>query len=363
MSLFGRSVEDDGALGRRQLAERHVGTHAHRPAHVGHERPHQAVPRSHGPFVDRLRFVGHERRTVYGHDRTRTAAPATCSAAVERELLGPGRIEPMAAVRADELLLGRDGQRRRMVMPAVRTAVRSQAREHKPQAVEQLGAGAEGAADTRHAWPLVECDGGGNICYFIDLRLGSLRHAPARIGGQRLQIAPRPFGVEHPERQRRFARSRHASDADDAVERNIYIHVFEVVDARTADSYFVRCFLHLHKVSYQTYKSTERQITCIVTNRAKRNAFRDLSRPLPESQRRTTDRPAKITDETGDVFETKPVGDLRYGRIRITQQALGIDCILISYSSGTKIQFFVSCSNCCLHYINRIFIFHIRPMS
>lgn len=245
----------------------------------------------------------------------------------------------MAAVRADELLLGRDGQRRHMVMPAVRTAVRSQAREHKPQAVEQLGAGAEGAADTRHAWPLVECDGGGNICYFIDLRLGSLRHAPARIGGQRLQIAPRPFGVEHPERQRRFARSRHASDADDAVERNIYIHVFEVVDARTADSYFVRCFLHLHKVSYQTYKSTERQITCIVTNRAKRNAFRDLSRPLPESQRRTTDRPAKITDETGDVLETKPVGDLRYGRIRITQQALGIDCILISYSSGTKIQF------------------------
>ena len=111
----------------------------------------------------------------------------------------------MAAVRADELLLGRDGQRRHMVMPAVRTAVRSQAREHKPQAVEQLGAGAEGAADTRHAWPLVECDGGGNICYFIDLRLGSLRHAPARIGGQRLQIAPRPFGVEHPERQRRFA--------------------------------------------------------------------------------------------------------------------------------------------------------------
>lgn len=99
----------------------------------------------------------------------RTAAPATCSAAVERELLGPGRIEPMAAVRADELLLGRDGQRRHMVMPAVRTAVRSQAREHKPQAVEQLGAGAEGAADTRHAWPLVECDGGGNICYFIDL--------------------------------------------------------------------------------------------------------------------------------------------------------------------------------------------------
>ena len=29
----------------------------------------------------------------------------------------------------------------------------------------------------------------------------------------------------------------------------------------------------------------------------------------------------------------------------------------------TSIQFFVSCSNCCLHYINRIFIFHIRPMS
>ena len=126
---------------------------------------------------------------------------------------------------------------------------------------------------------------------------------------------------------------------------------------------FSTCFLHLHKVSYQTYKSTERQITCIVTNRAKRNAFRDLSRPLPELQQRTTDRPAKITDETGDVLETKPVGDLRYGRIRITQQALGIDCILISYSCVTKIQFFVSCSNCCLHYINRIFIFHIRPMS
>ena len=250
MPLFRRAVENDGALGGRQRAEWHVGTHAHRPAHVGHERPHQAVPRSHGPFVDRLRLVGHERRAVYGHDRARTAAPAARSAAVERQFLGPGRVEPMAAVRADEFLLGRDGQRRHMVMPAGRTAVRSQPREHQSQAIEQLRTRAECAADARHAGPLVECDGGGDIRYFIDLRLGGLRHAPARVGGQRLQIAPRPFGIEHPERQRRFARPRHAGDADDAVERNIDIHVFEVVDARTADSYFVRCFLRLHKISY-----------------------------------------------------------------------------------------------------------------
>ena len=47
----------------------------------------------------------------------------------------------------------------------------------------------EGTADSRHSRTLVQSQGSRNIQHFIYGSLGSLRHASARVGRKRLQIA------------------------------------------------------------------------------------------------------------------------------------------------------------------------------
>ena len=43
MLLYRRAVVDDGFFRLCQLPEGHIGAHSHGPAHVGHQRPHQAL--------------------------------------------------------------------------------------------------------------------------------------------------------------------------------------------------------------------------------------------------------------------------------------------------------------------------------
>ena len=232
--LFRRSVEHDLLLFIRKLAEGHVGAHAHGAAYVRHQRPHQRVPRRHCALVYGQAVVGHERASVHAAHYARTAAGRTGALTVEREFFGGGRVETRAALGAYEFTLRGDRERRRQIVP-VGAAVARQPRIHQPQAVEQLGARAESAAYAGHGRTLVQCERRGDVRDVIHLRLRRLRHAPARICGQRVEISPRAFGVQHAERERGFARPGHARDSDDPVQGNVHVYVFQIVHPRSAD--------------------------------------------------------------------------------------------------------------------------------
>ena len=58
--LLGRTVVDDVLFLFRQVAEGHVGAHAHRAADIRHQGPHQAVPRGDRALVDGQGVVRHQ---------------------------------------------------------------------------------------------------------------------------------------------------------------------------------------------------------------------------------------------------------------------------------------------------------------
>lgn len=80
----------------------------------------------------------------------------------------------------------------------VRAAVACEAGVHEPQAVQQFRAGAEGAADARHARPLVQRQRRRDIQHLFHRGFRSLGHPAAGVGGQRLQIPAGAFGIQHP---------------------------------------------------------------------------------------------------------------------------------------------------------------------
>ena len=60
---------------------------------------------------------------------------------------------------------------------------------HEPEAVEQFGTGAEGAADARNTRALVERKGGRHIQYLIHIRLCRLGHPSSGVGGEGVKIS------------------------------------------------------------------------------------------------------------------------------------------------------------------------------
>ena len=138
--------------------------------------------------------------------------------------------------------------------------------EHQAQAVEQLGAGTEGAADAGDAGPLMESQSRGDIEHLVHLGFGCLGHAPSRIGGQGLQIAPGPLGIEDAQGQRGFPGTGYSGDGDDLVQGNIHVDIFQVVDPRPTDFYlFWHCCLlpefmlepHLSEYTHLTAQNTD----------------------------------------------------------------------------------------------------------
>ena len=236
--FLGGAVEDDVLFLRRQVAEGHVRAHAHLSADVGHQRPHQAVPWGDGAAIDGERVVRDERFKVDRPHGSRAAAALARALGVEGQLLGGRHVKVRAAVGADEFLPGGDGERRRQIVP-VRAAVAGKARVHEPQGVQKLRPGAECAADAADARPLVQRERRGDIEHLVHGGARRLRHAAAGVGGQSLEIAARALGVQHAQRERGLARAGNARHADDFVQRNIHVHVFQVVDARTPHENFV----------------------------------------------------------------------------------------------------------------------------
>ena len=132
--FYRRAVIDDGFFFLREFAEGHVRAHAHRPADVGHQRPHQRVPRRHRALVDGQALVRHQRGAIHRAHDARAAAGAAGALAVEGQFLSGGRVEMRSALRADQFLPGGNRQRRLQVVP-VGAAVAGQPRIQQPQAV------------------------------------------------------------------------------------------------------------------------------------------------------------------------------------------------------------------------------------
>ena len=224
-----RAMVDDVLLPLRQVAKRHIRAHAHLPADVRHQRPHEAVPWRHRPLVDRERIIRHQGRHVHRAHTARAAASWARALRVEGQLLGARCVKMHAALRAGQLLARGDQQRRRQVVP-VGAAVAGEAGIHEPQTVQELCPRAERAADAGHARALVQRQRRRNVQHVIDAGSGGLRHPAARVGRQRLQIAARALGIQHAQRQRRLAGTGHARDADDLIQRNVHVNIFQVVD-------------------------------------------------------------------------------------------------------------------------------------
>ena len=116
----------------------------------------------------------------------------------------------------------------------VRAAVAAQAREHEAQRVQKLGLRAEGGADAGYGGALVQRERGGDVLDAFDVGCGGRGHAAARVGGKRLQIAPRAFGVQDAQGERRLARTRHAGNAHEAVQGHVEVDAVQVVHAGPA---------------------------------------------------------------------------------------------------------------------------------
>ena len=228
-------MEDDVLFLVGQVTEGHVGAHAHRAADVGHQRPHQAFPGGHRTLVDGEGVVRHKGALVHSHHGAGAAAGAAGALTVEGEFLCRKRPHAGPAHRADQRLFGRHGKAGLQPVAALRAGVAGQAGVHQPQAVQQLGAGAKGAADAGHGGPLVQGQRRRDVQHLIHGGLGRLCHAAAGVGGKGIQIPPGTLGIQHTQCKAGFARAGHTRHAHDLAQRHIHVHIFQVVHPCAAD--------------------------------------------------------------------------------------------------------------------------------
>ncbi|MPN06041.1 hypothetical protein SDC9_153295 [bioreactor metagenome] len=118
--------------------------------------------------------------------------------------------------------------RRGLAVP-VRAHVRAKTREHQPQHIEQFGRGAEGAAHAGHARALPQRKRRGDVPHRIDRGTGGMRHAPAQVGREGLDVAARPFRIQHAHRQRGLARARYPRDGHQLLQGHVHVDVLQVV--------------------------------------------------------------------------------------------------------------------------------------
>ena len=108
--------------------------------------------------------------------------------------------------------------------------------KQQPEVVVDFGGGGDGGARVAAGVLLLDGDGGGDAFDFIHVRLlDTLQELPG-VGGERLDVASLPFGVDGVEGQGRLAGARHAGDDRDGVVENVQMDVFQVVDAGAPDA-------------------------------------------------------------------------------------------------------------------------------
>ena len=121
----------------------------------------------------------------------------------------------------------------------VGTSVIRQSRIHQTQAVQKLCPRTECTADAGNSGALVERKGSRNVQNLIHVRFGCLRHASSRVGGQGVQIPSRSLSVKDSKGQGRLTGAGYAGDTYDLPERHVNVNIFQVVDPRPADQYFI----------------------------------------------------------------------------------------------------------------------------
>ena len=84
MLLHSRPVIDDLFFFCGQITERHIGTHTHFTAHIGHQRPHQSIPRSDCALVNAKCVIRHKTCHIYGSDAACATTGLTGALRIER---------------------------------------------------------------------------------------------------------------------------------------------------------------------------------------------------------------------------------------------------------------------------------------
>ena len=195
MLLFSRTVIHDVFFMSGQVFKRHIRAHAHLPADIDHDGPHQGIPGRDSSILDGEGIIRDKGGAVNGSDDAGSITGAAGSLAVESQFLCGRGVEVCAALRTGEFQSGGNFQRGCVVV-TVGAAVAGESRIHEPETVQQLCACAECAADTGNARALMKSKSGRHIEYVIHIRFCGLGHPPPCVCGEGVQVAPRPFGVE-----------------------------------------------------------------------------------------------------------------------------------------------------------------------
>src|SRR6185436_11745518 len=117
------------------------------------------------------------------------------------------------------------------------TVRRAGAREEQAQVVVDLGNGADGRTRVVARRLLLDGDRRREALDQIDVGLFHELEELARVGRERLDVAPLSLGVERVEGERGLAGARQAGDHHQFLARQLKIDVLEVVRARAADAY------------------------------------------------------------------------------------------------------------------------------
>ena len=102
--------------------------------------------------------------------------------------------------------------------------------------VGDLGHGSDSRAGRAHRVLAVDGDGRGDVLDALHLGPVHAVHELPGIGGEGLHVAPLALGVEGVEGEGRLARTAHAGDHRDLVQRDFKVQVLEVVLARADDA-------------------------------------------------------------------------------------------------------------------------------
>ena len=103
------------------------------------------------------------------------------------------------------------------------------------EVVVDLGGGGDGGAGVAGLVLLLDGDGGGEAVHVVDIGLFDALEELAGVGGERLDVAALPFGVDGVKGERGFAGAGDAGDDGEGVVGDVDVDRLEVVGAGAAD--------------------------------------------------------------------------------------------------------------------------------
>ena len=139
---------------------------------------------------------------------------------------------------------------------AARAVRRSGARPQQAQVVVNFRHRAHGRAWVAGRRLLVDGNGGGQAFDHVHVGLVHLAQELPRIGRKRVDIAPPALGIDRVERKRRFAGAGKPREYAQRVARDLHIHIFQVVFARTAHEDGISHSCLLPMISLKSYYTT-----------------------------------------------------------------------------------------------------------